>query len=98
MSGGRIPVKFTEDDTTAIESDRAKPSVAEGEPVGFESEEDVSRETIPLIGGSLRPHRFALALAAVAVGALFLRVSYVLRSPGTRTARCTTPFGTTARP
>jgi 4-amino-4-deoxy-L-arabinose transferase-like glycosyltransferase len=46
--------------------------------VGFGPEEAVNRESISLVGGSLRPQRFALALSAIAVGALLLRVSYVL--------------------
>jgi 4-amino-4-deoxy-L-arabinose transferase-like glycosyltransferase len=46
--------------------------------VGFESEEAVHRESIPIIGGSVRPRSFGLALFAIAVGALLLRVSYVL--------------------
>ena len=79
MTGGTTPVTLTANESTAIESDIARSSAAEDAPVvDLEPDEGVSRESNPLIGGSLRPHRFALALAGVALGALLLRVSYVL--------------------
>lgn len=79
MTVGATPVTLTADEATAIKLNRARPSAAEGAPrFGFEPEECAKRDSTRLIGGSLRPHRFALALAAVTLGALLLRISYVL--------------------
>ena len=67
----------TMDDDVAI---LAPAPVAEGAPTG----DGVARlrtslpSSTPTIGGSLRPDRFGVILAAITIGALSLRVGYVL--------------------
>jgi 4-amino-4-deoxy-L-arabinose transferase-like glycosyltransferase len=76
MSGGTTPAAATTDETTALEPGPAPaepPRAPELGPPG-----DVAREGSPLIGGALRPRRFALTLAGIALAALLIRVSYVL--------------------
>jgi 4-amino-4-deoxy-L-arabinose transferase-like glycosyltransferase len=79
MTGGITPAALTADAATAIESDLAgSSSAADAPPVGCGHDETVRPERTPLVGGSLSPKRFALALAGVVLGALALRIAYVL--------------------
>ncbi len=79
MTGETTSSTFREDEGMTIALDPVDPVAVADMPEGeVEIEGGDNRGNVPLIGGALRPRRFALSLTAITAGALLLRVCYVL--------------------
>jgi 4-amino-4-deoxy-L-arabinose transferase-like glycosyltransferase len=78
MTGGTASRALCGDEGT-IALNLLDPPANDDPPEGeFELEGNENQASTALIGGPLRPRRFALALTAITAGALLLRVCYVL--------------------
>jgi multisubunit Na+/H+ antiporter MnhC subunit len=79
MTGETTSSTVRGDEGMTIALDPVDPPSVEDVPEGeLELEGGDNQGSVPLIGGALRPRRFALALTAITAGALLLRVCYVL--------------------